>query len=133
MTGIRLGDRPAAMGPGSSSGLVYEQTSETLFFPDLGYQFGRRSRTRPQGVFNQRVKNDTTRSRSLPTCGYVGRWHAHIATTAGPHRCHSEYSPEDVSGWTSLSCGEAPWYAMYGYSALRYARKAPTASNTREL
>ena len=68
-----------------------------------------------------------------PGQGYVGRWHVHLATTGGPHRCHSEYSPEDVSGWTSLSYGEAPWYAMYGYSALRYALKAPTASNTREL
>ena len=42
--------------------------------------------------FNRQVKNDHTRSRSLPNCGYVGRWHAHIATTGGPHRytqkCH---------------------------------------------
>ena len=43
-------------------------------------------RPRPPGVSNRRIRNDTTRSRSLPTCGYVERWHAHIATTGGPHR-----------------------------------------------
>ena len=44
-------------------------------------------KTRPPGIYNQRVINHTTRSRSLPTRGYVERWHAHIATTGGPHRC----------------------------------------------
>ena len=40
----------------------------------------------PREFFNRQVKNDHTRSRSLPNCGYVGRWHAHKATTGGPHR-----------------------------------------------
>ena len=85
MTTTHLSALPAAMEPGSKYGPGRNKV-EKHFPPSWDTSSDGEAEHGPREFFNRHVKNNHTRSRSLPNCGYVGRWHAHIATTGGSHR-----------------------------------------------
>ena len=132
MTADRLVDAPVGMGhEWMERSFTGDQVTETLFStPGLPVSDSEAEHG-PSGFSPESQKHHHPQP-SLPTSGYVERWHAHIATTDGPHRCHPEYSPEDVSGWTSAGTERPHGTPCTGTVRSDPTLKAPAASNTRE-